>query len=67
MNEKKHTLAKHLNTILDTDPPKKSIDWMGFALAAAITVLAVVSFALGFACSNERTLSKNLGQLHQTK
>lgn len=67
MNTKKHTLAKHLKSILDPEPTKESINWFGFALAAAIVALMVVAFALGRAWDDNRRMSDQILQLHKTK
>ena len=67
VNEKKHTLARRLNTMLNPEPTKESINWLGLALAAVMVALIVVSIALGRAWDDNRRMSEQIGQLHKTK
>lgn len=71
MNKKKHTLAKYLDSMLVNDPhpypPRESVNWMGFAMAAMMVALIVVAIALGRAWDDNRRMSRQIGQLHQTK
>jgi hypothetical protein len=68
-NIKRNTLRNRIDSMLDQRPTgKPSHEFkLTVALMASLAALIVVSLALHQAWSNERYLSQQLGQLHQTK
>jgi hypothetical protein len=68
-NIKRNTLRKRIDSMLDwrsTGKPSRESKLL-IALVASLASLIVVSMALHRAWANERYLSQQISQLHQTK